>query len=64
MLHGLPIIGPVVPDLIGEVAAEEASHLLGSRLPAVEESAGGEVVELTVYVELPVGDDDLVWVVR
>ena len=60
----LPVVGPVAPDLPWKVAAEVASYLLGSRLPAVEESAGGEVVELTVYVELPVGDDDLVWVVR
>ena len=54
-----------MPDLIGEVAAEEASHLFGSRLPAVKESAGGEVVELTALVELPVGDDELLlWVVN
>jgi hypothetical protein len=60
----LPVVDPVTPDLISEVAAEVSSYLLGSWLLAVEESAGGEVVELTVYVELPVGDDDLVWVVR
>jgi hypothetical protein len=53
-----------VPGLVGEVAAEVAPYLFGPRILAVEESAGGEVVELTVYVELPVGDDDLVWVVR
>src|ERR687897_62968 len=63
MVHGLPIIGPIVPSLIGEVAAEEAAHLIASRLPAVEESSGGEVVELAVLVELPIGDEDLVRVV-
>jgi hypothetical protein len=56
-------IRPVVPDLISEVAAEEASHFFGSRLPAVEESARGDVVEPTVHVELQVRTDGLVWVV-
>ena len=60
----LPVVDPVTPDLPGKVAAEVGSYLLGSRIPAVEESAGGEVVELTVYVELPVGDYLLVRVVR
>ena len=59
----LPVVGPVAPDLPWKVAAEVATYLLGSRIPAVEESAGGEVVELTVYVELPVGDYLLVRVV-
>ena len=60
----LPVVGPVTPGLPGKVAAEEASYLFGSRIPAVEESAGGEVVEFAVYAELPVGDYLLVWVVR
>ena len=52
------------PYLAAEVAAEEASHLVGSRFPTVEESARGEVVESAVYAELPVGDYLLVWVLR
>src|SRR5918998_3979453 len=64
MVHSLPIICPIVPGLIGEVTAEEAAHLLASRLPAVEESSGGEVVELAVHVELPIWDYLLVWVLR
>ena len=52
------------PYLAGEVAAAEASHLFGSRFPAVEEPARGEVVELAFHVELLVGDYLLVWVVR
>ena len=64
MVCSLAVVEPVVPDLICEVAAEEASHLFGSRFPAVEESAGGKVVELAFHLELPVGDDDLVWMVR
>src|SRR5829696_3941920 len=31
VLAGAPVVGPVVPDFIGEVAAEEASHLFGPR---------------------------------
>jgi len=44
------------PCLAGEVAAEEAPHLFGSRFPAVEKLTGSEVVELAFYVELLVGD--------
>jgi len=53
----------VVPGLIGEVAAEEAPHFFGSRFPAVEESARGEVVELAFHVELLVRNYLLVRVV-
>ena len=53
----LTVVGPVVPDLSGKVAAEEASYLFDSRIPTVEESARGEVVEFTVYAKLPIGDD-------
>jgi hypothetical protein len=60
----LPVVGPVAPDLISEVAAEESSYLFGSRLLAVEKSTGGEVVEFAVYAELLVGDYLLVWVLR
>jgi len=60
----LPVVGPVTPDLIGKVAAEEASYLFGSRIPAVEKSSGGEVVEFAVYAELPVRDYILMWVLR
>ena len=52
-------------DLVGEVATEEASHLFGPRLPAVEKPTRGKVVELAVHVELQVRDEGLlVWVVR
>ena len=60
----LPIVDPVVPDLIGEVSTEEASHLFSARVPAVEEPTRGEVVELAVHVELPVRNYLLVWMVR
>ena len=52
-----------MPNLVGEVAAEEAPYHFGSRVPAVEEPAGGKVVELAFYVELLVGDYLLVRVV-
>ena len=59
----LPVVGSVAPGLPGEVAAEEAPYLFSSRVPAVEKSSRGEVVELAVYVELPVRDYLLVRVV-
>jgi len=59
----LPVVGPVAPDLISEVSAEESSYLFGARLLALEESAGSEVVEFATYAELLVGDYLLVWVV-
>ena len=45
-------MSPVVPDFIGEVSAEEASHLFRSGVLAVEEAAGGEVVGFTGSREL------------
>src|SRR5919199_3042932 len=59
----LPVIGPVVPDLVGEVTAEETAYLLCSGILAVEESTRGKIVGLPVDRELPVGDEDLVRVV-
>ena len=56
----LPVVGPIVPRFAGKVAAEEAPHHFGSWVPAVEEPAGGEVVELAIHVEFPVGDDFLI----
>ena len=53
----LPVVGPVVPDLVGEVAAEVASYLFGSWVPAVEKPTRGEVIELAIHVELPVRND-------
>jgi hypothetical protein len=38
----LAVVSPVVPDLVGEVATEEAPNLLRSRVLAVEESTGGK----------------------
>jgi hypothetical protein len=51
VLAGAPVVGSVVPDLIGEAATEEAPHLSGSRVLAVEEPARGEVVRLLVELE-------------
>src|SRR5215211_8972476 len=62
-VFSLPVVGPVVPDLVGEVTAEETSHLFGSRALAVEESAGGEVVRLLVELVLLVGGEGVVRVV-
>ena len=44
----LAVVGPVVPDLISEVAAEEASDLFRTWVLAVEEPSGGKVVGLPV----------------
>lgn len=52
-----------MPDLIGEVAAEEASHLFGARVLAVEESSGGEVIGVSADLELLVGSEMLFRVV-
>jgi hypothetical protein len=49
-----------VPDLIGEVATEEATHFSGSRVFAVEKPAGSEIVRLLVELVLLVGGKDLV----
>ena len=54
-VFSLPVVGPVVPDLVGEVTAEKTSHLFGSRVLAVEEPARGEIVRLLVELELLVG---------
>ena len=52
-----------MPDLVGEVTAEETAYLLCSGILAVEKSTRGEIVGLPVDRELPVGDEDLVRVV-
>jgi hypothetical protein len=57
------IVGSVVPDLVAQITAEEASYLVGPGIPAIEEPAGGEVVGLSIYRELRVRRDYLVWVV-
>src|ERR671910_2365425 len=59
----LPVVGPGVPDLIGEVATEVASQCSSSRVLAVEEPAGGEVVRLLVELVLLVGGEGVVRVV-
>jgi len=55
----LAIVSPVSPSLPREVAAEEASHLFGSWLPAVEKPSRGEVVCLIVDYELLVRSEGL-----
>src|ERR687894_482399 len=59
----LPVVGPGVPDLIGEVATEEASQCSGCPVLAVEEPAGGEVVRLLVELVLLVGGEGSIRVV-
>jgi hypothetical protein len=63
VLAGAPVVGPVVPDLIGEVSTEEASQSSGSRLLAAEKPARGDVVRLSVELELLVGCEGVVGVV-
>ena len=52
-----------MPYLIGEVSTKEASHRYGSRVLAVEKPARGEVVRLSVELELLVGGEGVVGVV-
>jgi hypothetical protein len=52
-----------VPDLVGEVVAEEATDFFGTPILAVEESSGGEIVGVGPNPELLVGGQVLVWVV-
>lgn len=52
-----------VPDLVGQVAAEESPDLLGPRVLAVEESSGGEVIGVSADLELLVGSEMLFRVV-
>ena len=52
VLAGVPVVGHVVPDLIGEVSTEEAPQSSGSRVLAVEKPARSEVVRLSVELEL------------
>jgi hypothetical protein len=59
----LPVVGPGVPDLIGEVATEVTSQCSGSRVLAVEKPTGGEVVRLLVELVLLVGGEGVVRVV-
>ena len=53
----LPVVEPVVPDLIGEVATEEASQCTRFGVLAVEEPTRGEVVCLLVEPVLLVGSE-------
>ena len=55
----LPIVCSIVPNLVGEVAAEEALYLLGPRVSTVEEPTRSKVVEPAVHRELQVGRDRL-----
>ncbi len=59
----LSVVGPVVPDLVGEVTKKEAPNLLGSGVFAVEESSGGEVLGIPVELELFVRSEVLFGVV-
>ncbi len=54
---------PVAPNLVAEVAAEEASYLFRSGILPIEEATGGEVVGVTRNLELLVRDDRLLRVV-
>jgi hypothetical protein len=56
-------IGPIVPDLVGEVATEEASHLLRAGFSTVEEPTRGEVVELFALLEHLVRGYGFLWMV-
>ena len=56
-------IGPIVPNLISNVAAEKSARLFAPRILAVEEATGGEVVGLACHLELLVGNECLLWVV-
>ena len=63
VLAGAPVVGSVVPDLIGEVSTEEAPQCSGSQVLAVEKPTRGEVVRLFVELELLVWGDGNVGVV-
>jgi hypothetical protein len=63
VLAGAPVVGPVVPDLIDEVSTEEAPQSSSCRVLAVEKPARGEVVRLSVELELLVGGEGVVGVV-
>ena len=52
-----------MPDLVAQVTTGEASYLVGPGTPAIEEPAGGEVVELSIHLELQVRRDYLVWII-
>ena len=52
----LPVFGPVVADLISEVAAEESSYLFGSRLLAIEEPAVSVLVNTEDIIYFLAGD--------
>ncbi len=58
-----PAIGPVMPNLISNVAAEKAARLFGPRILAVEESAGGKVVNIATLFKLLVRDEGLFGVI-
>ena len=48
-----------MPDLIGEIAAEEASYLFRTNVSTIEKPARCEVVGLPLGDELPVGGQGL-----
>jgi hypothetical protein len=52
-----------VPDIVGQVATEEASYLFGTGVLAVEETTRGKVVSLAILHELLIGGQDLIRVV-
>src|SRR5215203_5362773 len=55
VLAGAPVVGPVVPGLIGEVSTEEVPQSSGFRVLAAEKPARSEIVRLSVELELLVG---------
>ena len=59
----LGAVNPIVPDLVGEIPTEVAPYLFRTRVLAVEETSGGEVVDVRADLELLVGSKMLLWVV-
>src|SRR5215208_797110 len=50
--EALLVVCPVVPDLVGEVAAKEAPHFFCPRILTIKEPTWHEVVRLASYLEL------------
>ena len=63
VLASAPVVGPVVPGLIGEVSTEEAPQSSGSQVLTAEKPARGEIVRLSVELVLLVGGEGNVGVV-
>ena len=56
--------GPVMPNLIGEVAAEVSAHyFIAPRVPTVEEASRGEIVNLPTNSKRLVWSESLPWVI-